>query len=189
MKSRKVSEESGDTGSSEVPSALWNVFAWASALGAFVVASVLSYREIHFNIPNDLRSPAILLVDALLAAVVAFGFAAREGSLTRWTDAHLCVQFGLWSAAIFRLVPAIFNEDILYLKNCGTFDVQYVVLGAFIHGGLAVLLACPFAIRVLDLPVWAEGASLWELCGAVVLVFFIVACVLRLLAESWWVGF
>ena len=77
------------------------------ALGAFVVAMVLSYREIHYNIPNDLRSPAILLVDALLATVVAFGFAVREGSLTRWADAHLCLRFGLWSAAVFRLVPPI----------------------------------------------------------------------------------
>ena len=43
-----------------------NVAAWALALGAFGVATVLSYREIHYNIPNDLRSPAVLLVNALL---------------------------------------------------------------------------------------------------------------------------
>ncbi len=66
--------------------------------------------------------------------------------------------------------------------------MQYVVLGAFIHGGLAALFACPLAMRVLDLPVWHEGESLWEICGAVILVFFVVAGVARLLAESWWQG-
>ena len=185
MKSRKVSEESGEADSPKVPSALWNVLAWASALGAFAVAAVLSYREIHYNIPNDLRSPAILLVDALLATVVAFGFAVREGSLKSWTDAHFCLRFGFWAAAVFRLVPPIINEFVLFYKNMGTFDVQYVFLGAFIHGGLAALLACPYAIRVLDLPVWTDGESLWEMCGAVILVFFTVACVVRLLAEHW----
>ena len=172
------------------PSTLWNFAIWALALGGFVVALVLSYREIHYNIPNDLRSPAILLVDALLATAVAFGFAVREGSLARWTDVHLCLRFGLWAAAVFRLLPPILNEKAgLYLKNFGTFDVQYVVLGAFIHGALSAFLACPYAIRVLNLPVWADSDSLLEMCGAVILVFFIVACVVRLLAENWWLGF
>lgn len=189
MRNRKISEETEDADSQKVPSAVWNIAVWALALGAFAVAVVSSYREIHYNIPNDLRSPAILLVDALLATAVAFGFAVREASLTRWTDVHLCFRFGLWSAAIFRLVPPIINEDVLYLKGGLNLDVPYVVLGAFIHGGMAALLACPYAIRVLNLPVWTEGESLWELCGTVILVFFIVACVVRLLAENWWVGF
>jgi hypothetical protein len=189
MRNRKISEETEDADSPKAPSALWDVVAWGLALAAFSVAMVLSYREIHYNIPNDLRSPAILLVDALLAMVVAFGFAVREGSLTSWTDAHLCLRFGFWAAAVFRLVPPIINEDVLFLKGGLSFDVPYVVLGAFIHGGMAALLACPYAIRVLNLPVWTEGESLWELCGTVILVFFIVACVVRLLAENWWVGF
>ena len=167
-----------------------DVAVWLLALGTFAVAMVLSYREIHYNCPNDLRSPAILLVDALLATAVAFGFAAHEGSLTRWTDAHYCLRFGLWSAAVFRLLPPILNEQAgLYLRNCGTFDLPYVVLGACIHGGLAVLAAYPYAVRVLDAPTWTDGKNLLEMCGAVILVFFIVACVTRLLAEKWWVAF
>jgi hypothetical protein len=189
MSNPKIPGETGDADDQKVPSAVWNVAIWALALGAFVVALVLSYREIHYNIPNDLRSPAILLVDALLATVVAFGFAVHEGSLTHWTDAHLCLRFGLWSAAVFRLVPPIINECVLYLKNFRTFDVQYVVLGACIHGGLVALLAFPYAVRVLDLPLWTDDKSIWEMCGAVILVFFIVACVVRLLAENWWLGF
>ena len=173
----------------KVPAALWNIAAWALVLGAFAIAMVLSYREIHYNSPNDLRSPAILLVDALLATVVAFGFAFHEGSLTRWADAHLCLRFGLWSAAVFRLVPPIINECVLYLKNFGSSDVQYIVLGACIHGGLVLLLAFPYAVRVLDLPVWTDNEKLLEMCGSVVLIFFIVACIVRLLAENWWVGF
>lgn len=60
----------------------------------------------------------------------------------------------------------------MFLGDCGTFDVPYVVLGACIHGGLEALLACPYAIRVLDHPVWSDGERQWEMCGAVVLLFF-----------------
>jgi hypothetical protein len=182
MRNLKISEETKDTNIPKVPSVLWNVAVWALALGAFAVAMISSYREIHYNIPNDLRSPAILLVDALLATAVAFGFAMHEGSLARWADAHLCLRFGLWSAAVFRLVPPIINEYVLFLKGGLSLDVPYVVLGACIHGGLAALLAFPYAVRVLDLPVWTDGENLWEMCGSVVLVFFIVACIVRLLA-------
>lgn len=163
-------------------SALWNIAAWLLALTAFAIAAVVAHRQI-FNIPNELRTPTQLLVDMLLATVVAFGFALHGGSLTRWTDAQFCLRFGFWSAAVFRLLPPILNEgDGLFLRNCGTFDVPYVVLGACIHGGLAALLACPYAIRVLNLPAWSEGESQWEMCGAVVLVFFVVAGIVRLLA-------
>lgn len=166
---------------------LWNVAAWVLASAAFTVAAIVSYREIHYNIPNDLRSPTILAVDALLATVVALGFALHGGSLTRWSDMHLCLRFGLWSAAVFRLVPPIMNEEVLYFKGYLNLDVPYVILGAVIHGGLAVLLACPYAIRVLNLPAWSDGESQFELGGSVVLVFFIVACVVRLfLADKWW---
>jgi hypothetical protein len=192
MMNRKIPEVAGDADSQEASSVWWNVAAWALALGAFAVAAVLSYREIHFNIPNDLRSPAILLLNALLAAVVTLGFALHESSLTRWTDAHLCLRFGFWAAAVFRLLPPIINEDVLYLKNCGTFDAPYVVLGACIHGGMALLLACPYAIRVLDPKGhrWlANDETLLEMCGAAILIFFIVAAIVRLLAENWWRGF
>jgi len=151
---------------------LWNIAAWVLASAAFTVAAVVSYREIHYNIPNDLRSPTILAVDALLATVIALGFALHGGSLTRWTDTHLCLRFGLWSAAVFRLVPPIMNEEVLYFKGYLNLDVPYVILGAVIHGGLGILLACPYAIRVLNLPAWNDGESQFELCGSVVLVFF-----------------
>jgi len=135
------------------------------------------------NIPNELRTPTLLLADMFLATVVALGFALQGGSLKRWTDAQFCLRFGFLAAAVFRLLPPMLNEgDGLYLRNCGTFDVPYVVLGAFIHGGLAVLLTCPYAIRVLNLPEWSDGESQIEMCGAVVLVFFIVAGIVRLLS-------
>jgi hypothetical protein len=173
--------------SADIPqtSVALNVGAWMLALGAFIFAVVLSYREIHYNIPNDLRSPAILLIEAFLAAITASGFALHEGSLKCWTDVHLCLRFGLWAAAIFRLLPPVMNEDVLYLKNCGTFDLPYVVLGACVHGGLTVLFTSPYAIRVLDRPSWASDESILEMCGAVILIFFVVACIVRLLSENW----
>jgi hypothetical protein len=192
MMNRKIPEVAGDADSQEAPSLWLNVAAWALALGAFAVAAVLSYREIHYNSPNDLRNPTILLVNALLAAVVALGFALHEGSLTRWTDAHLCLRFGLWAAAIFRLVPPIINEDILFYRGALSFDLPYIVLGALIHGAMVLVLTSPYAIRVLDPQGhrWlANDESLLEMCGAVILVFFIVAAIVRLLAENWWQGF
>src|ERR1019366_2792254 len=169
---RKIPEAAGDADNQEVQSAWWNVAAWALALGAFAVAAVLSYREIHYNSPNDLRNPTILLVNALLAAVVALGFALHEGSLTRWTDVHLCLRFGLWAAAIFRLVPPIINEDILFYRGALSFDLPYIVLGALIHGAMVLVLTSPYAIRVLDPQGhrWlANDESLLEMCGAVIL--------------------
>lgn len=65
LKNRKFSKETEDADGQKVTSALSDVAAWVLAFGAFAVAVVLSYREIHYNIPNDLRSPAILLVNAL----------------------------------------------------------------------------------------------------------------------------
>jgi hypothetical protein len=82
MMNLKIPRAAGDADSREFPFLWWNVAAWLLAAGAFVTAAVLSYREIHYNIPNDLRSPVVLAVDALLATAVAFGFAMHEGSLT-----------------------------------------------------------------------------------------------------------
>ena len=190
MRQPKLLEKLKPAVGTEAPSVWWKIAAWFLSMGVFVLAAVLSYREIHYNSPNDLRSPAILLVDALLATVVAFGFAVKEGSLTRWWDAHLCLRFGLWAAAVFRLVPPIINEDVLYYRGGLSLDAPYVVLGAVVHGGLALLLASPYAIRVRDRSAGADDNSFLEMCGAVILVFFLVACFVRLvLAENWWTGF
>jgi len=162
----------------------WNVAGWVLAVVAFVFAAIVSYRTIHYNSPNDLRSPGVLLADTFLATVVALGFAVHEGSLKHWMDAHICLRFGLWAAAVFRLVPPIINEDVLFFRGEISFDLPYIVLGACIHGALVLLLASPYAIRVLNLPAWADDESLRKLCIIVVLVFFGVAGVVRLLAEQ-----
>jgi hypothetical protein len=185
----KLSEKFKIVDGQELPAIVSNFLAWALALGAFGLAMLLSYREIHYNIPNDLRSPAILLANALLAGIVALGFAVHTGSLTRWQDVHLCLRFGLWAAAVFRLVPPIMNEDVLFYRNTGTFDAPYVVLGAIVHGGAALLLASPYAIRVLDIPIGTDNDVILEMCGTAVLMFFVVASVVRLLSEHWWLGF
>ena len=83
----------------------WNVAAWVLALGAFATALVISYRQVNYNIPNDLRTPMVLLINALLATTVAIVFALHEGILANWTAVHFCFRFGIWAAAVFRLVP------------------------------------------------------------------------------------
>ncbi len=162
-----------------------NAASWALALSAFTLAILVSNRAVE-DIPNDLRRTPILLLNALAAALVAFGFAAHEGSLKHWTNVQYCLRFGVWTAAIFRLLPSVMNEDVLYLKNCGTFDAPYVVLGACVHGGLALLLASPYAMRVVAHSVWTDEARVFEMCGTVILVFFVMASAVRLLSEHWW---
>jgi hypothetical protein len=161
----------------------WNVAIWVLTLGVFGLAMFLSYREVQNN-TNDLRRPAVLLVNALLATIVAFGFAVREGSLKGWADVHLCFRFGFWSAAIFRLVPLFPMEQILFIKNSFSVDVPYIILFAFIHGGLAFSLSSPIALRLSGHSTWTPNESLMEMCGATILLFFIVTVVVRLSADS-----
>ena len=163
---------------------LFNVGGWALALGLFGVAMILSYRQIHYNVPNDLRSPGVLLVNALLATAVAFGFAVHEGSLTSWVDIHLCFRFGFWAAAVFRLIPPFINEQVLYIKNTISFDVPYIILGAFIHGGLTFFLVGPFAINGLERSSWTLFGNTSGMCGISVLVLFTAAAIVRLLSET-----
>jgi len=160
-----------------------NIAGWALVLGTFGLAMFLSYREIHYSSPNDLRSPAVLLVNALLATAIAFGFALREGSLKRRVDVHLCFRFGFWTAAVFRLVPPFINEMVLYMKNCISFDVPYIILGAFIHSGLAFFLASFFAVHGPDHPAWTPDGGTSQMCASAILVFFIVAVIVRFLSE------
>ena len=162
---------------------LLNVGGWALALGVFGLAMFLSYRATHYNNSNDLRSPAVLLINALLGTAVAFGYAVREGSLKRRVDIHLCLRFGFWTAAVFRMIPPFFQEMVLYMKSCFTFDVQIIILGAFIHGGLTFLLASPFAVQGPERSAWTPDGNTSEMRVVVVLLFFIAAVIVRLLAE------
>ena len=50
---------------------LLNVGGWALALGAFGVGMFLSYRGTHYSKSNDLRTPAVLLLNAFLGTAVA----------------------------------------------------------------------------------------------------------------------
>jgi len=162
---------------------LLNVAGWVLVLGTFGLAMFLSYRQINYNSPNDLRSPAVLLVNALLGTAIAFGFAVRDGSLKRWVDVHLCFRFGFWAAAVFRLVPPFINEGVLYTKNTFSFDVQYILLGAFIHGGLVFFLASFFAVYGSDHIAWTPDGSMSKMCSSTILVFFIAAVIVRFLSE------
>jgi len=134
----------------------------------------------------DLRTPTMLLVNALLATVVAFVYAVREGAIERWVDLASCLRFGLWSSAVFRLLPIIMSEGSLFYRNQGSIDPRFALVGACIHGGLAVVLSAPCAIRVYE-PAnhrWFENSDgLRELGGITMLVFYLPAAVVRLMPE------
>ena len=163
--------------------AAWNCVAWILAVAAFAGAFVILYRQVRYNIPNDLRTPVILLINALLASIVAIIFALREGELANWTAVHRCLRFGIWTAAVFRLVPLFPWEGVLFMKNTISFDVQYIMLAAFTHGGLTFVITGPFAPAVLGRSTWTPDDSLLEMCGATIVVFYITSVVVRLLAE------
>jgi hypothetical protein len=185
LRNRNMPGDYNAFGTQRVSFKVWNVVLWALALGAFAVAMVLSYQASRETPPMDLRTPLVLLLEALLATAVAFGYAVWESAFTRWADLLPCFRFGFWCSALFRLLPPIINEEVLFYRNMGTVDAPYVVLGACIHGGLAVLLAWPCAIRVLEPKGhrWLDNdESLWELGGATILIFFIISGVVRLLA-------
>lgn len=162
----------------------WNIGVWVLTVGAFALAAVLSHPKIR-NSSNDLRTPVMLMVEGVAAMGVSLGFALRSGSLKHWTDAHLCLRFGLWSAAIFRLLPPIMNEDVLFLKGGLTFDAPYVVLGVCIHGGLTAMIASPLAMRVVDHPLWESDRDVLQLSGSAILFFYVIACAVRLFTENW----
>jgi len=98
-------------------------------------------------------------------------------------DIHLCFRFGFWAAAVFRLVPPFINEEVLYMKNCISFDVQYILLGAFIHGGLTFLLASPFAVHLPDHSAWTPDGSTSQMCASAIMVLFIAVVIVRFLSE------
>jgi len=79
----------------------------------------------------------------------------------------------------------VINEHVLYERNMLSPDVPYILLGALVHGGLAALLAWPFARRALGVEARSlrDEEQVWYLAGAAILVFFVVAAVVRVLAE------
>lgn len=162
-------------------SSSWGPAASALAAAGFALALALSYRALGNPRGGDLRTPGVLAVDALLATAIGLGYAAQRGTLATAGGWWWSAAFGLWSAAVFRLAPPIMNETVLYNRNLGSLDVPYVLVGAAIHGGIAVLLISPYAGRVVTMNRGASGEAgeSWQVGGASVLAFLIVAAVVR----------
>jgi hypothetical protein len=114
---------------------------WAVAVGGFALAAVLSWRSAGRLHSGDLRTPAILLFDALLAAAVALVYVIRLRGWSGRAAGWWALPYGLCASAAFRLVPPIINERALYFSNLYSLDVPYGVMGAAVHSGIAVVLA------------------------------------------------
>jgi hypothetical protein len=155
---------------------------WLVAGGAYVLALLLSTRELAQD-PGALRTPGVLAVGALLAAMVSVPWVAGRADGPGWPDYGLCLAYGLWAAAAFRLVPPIGNEQVLFARNLFSADAPYVLLGAAVHGALAILLTWPIACRLLGPDGrGARDERLWELGAVTVLLLFVVAAVVRVMA-------
>jgi len=159
---------------------LWEAATWAIGLGgfAYALAGTLHREDI------DLRTPQVLLLDSLLAGLVALGYVVYKGARVDPNRFGRCLLYGLWSAAAFTLVPIVTPQGALFQANRLTPDAPFVLLFAVIHGAIVVVLASPFAARVL---IRERGAVEYDdiglLTGATVLIFFIVAAAVRLLVE------
>jgi hypothetical protein len=190
MNDQNVPDESPGT---EVPEVAGqdhdNAILWGLALVGFAVAMGRAYLATCETPPMDLRTPSMLLVNVLLATLVALVYGVREGAIERWADLLSCLRFGLWSSAVFLLLPLIMSGGSLFHRNQGSIDPRFALVGACIHGGLTVVLSAPCAIRVYE-PAnhrWFENSDgLRELGGFTVLVFYLAAAVVRLTPEFNW---
>jgi asparagine N-glycosylation enzyme membrane subunit Stt3 len=155
------------------------------AIAAFALALGLCYRAAADPQHADLRTLTVLGVDALLATGIALFYAGQRGKLATAEGWWWSLVFGLWSAAVFRLVPPFINEEVLYFRSLGSPDVPYVLVGAVVHGGITVLLTIPYARRLgvggSGFIEWTDES--WQPGAAAVLAFLIVAAVLRVVVD------
>lgn len=167
---------------------LWAITVAVLAVAGFAFALFLSYRDSGNPQLADLRTPAVLAVDALLATIVALAYATQQGTLATAAGWGWSVAFGLWIAAAFRIVPPVMNDGAMFFANFATADVPYVIIGAIAHGFIVVLLSIPYMRRIapMDERRFVETDALWQLGGASILAFLIVAAVVRLQAENLW---
>ena len=166
-------------------SRLWRIGVSALPVAGFALALGLCYRATGDPRQADLRTPGVLAVDALLASAIALVCRGRGGAWRSASAWWWSLVFGLWSAAVFRLVPPFINEDALYFANIVSPDVPYVILGAVVHGAITMLLVSPL-VRPTALGGGADavdGDEARELGAASVLAFLIVAAVVRVATE------
>ena len=186
---RAIEGSEGDDGASGRPPSRDTLY-WAVALGGFALAMLVSWGTARQPQSPDLRTPAVLLLNAALATAIALGYAADRGALASRGGATWCVLFGAWSAAAFRLVPPAF-DFVLFRSGGGTFGPNWpgalviIGIGAVIHGGIALLMAWPYARRVVGVEgraLWAEDDPVLRLSATTFLVFYILAAIFRAVA-------
>lgn len=154
----------------------------ALAVGGFTLALWLSFQATREQGVVDLRTPQVVLADALAGILFALGYVIRLRLLTR-ESFWWCLAFGLGAVAMFRLFPPFMNEDVIFYGNLGSADVMYVIVGVVVHGGMTFLTAHLYACRlvaakILLLP--GEDEQALHMSAGAVIVFFIIAAVMRL---------
>ena len=188
MKFKRPSRQHGSDGPARWTRVPADAAYGAVGLAVFTFALLRAFAHEEY----DLRTVPILLFDAFIATAVAFGYAWHSKSLERGKGVVRCLLFGLWSAAVFQLTLPVmgrFGEDVIFDTRFYSPDAPFIIVFAAIHGMLVMLLAGPFAARALQteegLPAWADD-ELIQVTAATVLLFFLVAAVVRLLVERGW---
>lgn len=180
----RIRRSSGETAPEATP--WWSrlpgdAIAWAISLAGFAYAFVKALAHQSY----DLRTAPVLVLDAALATALALGYAAHNDALQGNRGILRCLHYGLWSAALFQLTATPTNESVIFDTSSVTFDVPYILLFAAVHGAIVMLFACPFARRTLQVQVGLRGFEDDESAQvmiASILVFFLVAAGMRLLA-------
>ncbi|UCH36470.1 MAG: hypothetical protein JSV65_08985 [Armatimonadota bacterium] len=187
---RVIKPASDQSGEGQPRSPRAEIAYWALPMLGFALALILSWRAAQQPRSLDLRTPAVLVINAALAVAVALWYAASQGALARASAVTQCVLYGIWSAAAFRLVPPVLTLVIFFRLTRGSgsnWPAALVItcIGAAIHGGLVLLMTWAHARRVLQVegqPLWSDDDPVLRLTVTTLVVFFTLAAVFRLIA-------
>ncbi|UCH36471.1 MAG: hypothetical protein JSV65_08990 [Armatimonadota bacterium] len=156
-----------------------------AAPAAFLLALAAAYLT-GWRAESAAAFPLIVLSsDALLATALALGYAGRQAMLHTRRDVAWCILYGAWTAGAFSLVVRLINVFIPYSTRLASGRWLFAAAGILTHGGIGILLAWPYARRVLHVDAEESFAHnrACDLCLATVAVFFVVAAVSSLIAQ------
>ena len=150
----------------------WGPIMWVLAAAGFSLAI------------GHAPSRGLLLIDAGVGIATASAYAAYRGNMG---DAAWCFPYGVWSAAAFALLagasraaPGLPGGGFI---GGGSLSAAGMVL--LIRGGATLLLAWPYASRVLGMhrqPLWSEDEPVLYLTAVTIVAFFVVDAAVVLLA-------
>jgi len=159
--------ESGDDAAHGAPFPTWDVILAAVAVGGFVFAL------------GAYPPRVVLLLNAAIATVIGFIFAAQASASGLRAATWSCVLFGLWTGAVFQGLVAPLRQAAGFrlVGGFGPGSLVGVMMGLILYGAILGIVMWPYARRVMGLerrPLWADDAPAVRLIAVTLLALFIV---------------